>query len=341
MVLPRGLEAREGSSYHWAGWSANPHYVPARCTYSYDRSVFPWAGAILISRLSLRRDTGVRTPFTAHSKQLKIKMSTDGFEPNRPRFVFGDNLGKNAAYVFGDRSNYQRVDFPASSRMRSPAPFEVQILLDRPFLVPANAKSLQVDFIVQSNDSQEGTWYVDAEYQQGALDGGWVERLGGKCPKASKPPVASLMWPGADVYFYCETGEPDVPVLGFLGSRLQKPWLLGGACSLHVKQLVTLVRRTASDPEGQVKFDYGRIPQHNHLVGKKIAFQAAIFRTGLPIQSAFGLSDALEVRIGQGYPSKVSLGTVYSYGDELSPKDPDARFSAAYLSSRAVVLGIN
>ena len=340
-VLPKGLHKQEGSSYHWAGWSANAHYVPARICYSYDRSEFSWSGDLVIHRLSLRRDTGVRTRFAAHSKQMKVRMSTDGFEPRRPRFLFTENLGRDSSYVFGDSTRWQRVEFPASSSSTSPAPFDVRIHLDRPFLVPATARNLQVEFLVLGNDTTEGSWYVDAEYQQGALDSGWITRLGGSCPEELGSPIASLLWPGADLYFHCETKQPDAMVLGLCGPRAQPPSPLLEDCVLHVNELTTRVGMTPAGPEGHIRLDFGRLPDSNALVGVKLSFQAIVVKQGLPILSNFGVTDALEVRIGQGYPAKVTLGTVYSYGPDLTPNDPDARFSAAYLSSRAVVLGIN
>ncbi|PIE22421.1 MAG: hypothetical protein CSA62_12460 [Planctomycetota bacterium] len=157
----------------------------------------------------------------------------------------------------------------------------------------------------------------------------------------SKPPVATLLWPGADAYFYCDTGEPKVPVLGFLGSRNPNIVQSDHLCLLHVNPDVILVGFSGAGQGGRVAFDFGRIPSDNKMVGCKLTFQAAVLRSALPIRPLFVLTDAVEVKIGQGYPSTVKMSTVYSYGVKQSPADPDTRFSAAHLSSRAVVLGIN
>lgn len=339
-TLPSGFGTVAGNSYHWAGWSANEHYVPARCTYSYDASSFPWAPPFTISRLSLRAHGMAWVEFAAHEKRMRIKMSTNGSSTNRPCYTFEDALGRDRSYVLGDAKTWRTVKFPKRDRLSTvPAAWGPVINLDRPFTVPAGTRNLQIEFLVESNSTQAGTWYVDASYSSRALDRGWTTRLEGKCPSTLRAPVAAGVWPGADVIFSVHTDFMAVPVVGLLGTERATPKVLG-PCTFHPQVFAVLADVSGIDK--WVTFHFGRLPDLNHFARRRLVFQAIFVGRGLPLNGLFGFTDAVQVDIGEGWSAPVlRCSTVYSYGKDLCPSNPDQRFTAAYVSPRAPIIKLN
>lgn len=331
-TLPAGYDSKPGESYHWAGWSANEHYAPSRCTYTYDASVFPWTPPFTISRISVRpheMHSYLRT-HTVHDKQMRIKMSTDGSSANRPCYTFEDSLGKDRSYVLGDAAEWRTVQFAATGW--SP------IQLDKPFTVPAGARNLQVEFLVLDNSSREGTWYVDAAYSTRALDSGWPTALGGGCPETLRRPVAAGLWPGSDVIFSVPAEFMAVPVIGFLGVERPAPLQIGD-CMFHPQ--VFAVLGTSSGVDRWAHFHFGRLPDKNHFTRRSLVFQAALVDQGLPVFGMFGFTPAVKVKIGEGWVAPLlPCSVVYSYGDTC-PENPDQRFTGAYVSPRAPILKLN
>lgn len=340
-TLPQGFADREGSSYHWAGWNADPLYSPARCTYSYDKSVFPWSGRYEVRQIWLRRDSGVARAFAPHDKRMKIRMSTNGFDPRRPNCDFEQNLGADRTYVLGDDRNYRTVRFSDTEPPASPARFGVQIVLDRPFVVPPDAQNLQVDFIIESCSSTGGTWFCDATHHDAPLDPGRTEVLASTCRGATRTPRVGPVWPGGSAVLQCATGAPREIVVGWLGLRQNPPQTFAQGCSFHVAWIWHRLALASPEPSGAVVFDFGHLPAHEKLVGQKFCFQATVLSETARFDAVHSVSDAIEVTIGCGFPAQVTSSAVYSYGRDLTPTDPDTRFRAAFVSSRALVLGLN
>lgn len=338
-TLPVGFDTKQGDTYHWAGWSASEYYVPARVTYTYDSSVFPWAPPFVISRISLRAHSmPLYVQHTAHTKQMKIKMSTNGSSTNRPCYTFEDSLGSNKTYVLGDSTQWKPIKFPEVKRYAVTS-WDPVIQLDKPFTVPAGTRNLQIEFLMLSNDTKEGTWYVDATYSARALDSGWTTILGGECPTTLKPPVAAGMWPGSDVIFSVNAEFMAVPVVGLLGTTRTTPLQIGN-CTFHPQVFAILTAMSGVDR--YVTFNFGRLPDMNHFARKSLVFQAIFVDKGLPVNGLFGFTPGIKVDIGEGWINPVlPCSTVYSYGKDLCPPNPDQRFTAAYVSPRAPILRLN
>lgn len=333
-TLPKGYDSTPGESYHWAGWSASDYYVPARCTYTYDASAFPWTPPFTISRVSVRPHAMrpyLYNKHQAHTKRMKVKLSTGGSSSNRPCYTFEDSLGKDKAYALGDAKTWRTVSFASEGWSA--------IDFDTPFTVPAGTRNLQVEFLVQENSTREGSWYVDAAYSSRALDNGWTTHLKGGCPSTLKHPVAAGLWPGSDVQFSVPAEFMAVPVIGLLGVERQTPLQIG---SCVFRPQVFAVLTTSSGLSRWATFNFGRLPDKNHFTRRSLVFQAVLVDQGLPVFGMFGFTPAVKVKIGEGWMQPVlPCSVVYSYGKDLCPADPDQRFTGAYVSPRAPILRLN
>lgn len=343
-TLPAGYDNTSGPSYHWAGWSANDYYVPSRCTYCYDLKYSPWVPPFTISRISLRPHTNLyHIRADDHTKKIKIRMSTDGFTVTRPNWHFTRNMGIDASYVFGGPTTYKDANFKGRTTYFSNLAFDTVIDLDKPFNVPAGAKTLQVEFISLSNSTTDKYWYVDAHYDQAALDSGWTTILEGKCPTTLKDPWRSVAWPGAEVVVTVDATFMAVPVVGFLGTERVGGPLKLGPCTFYPQVFALLTGSTGIN--NTYTFNFGKIPDLYHFSKKTIIFQAAFVDKGLPVMNLFGFTNAIKIDIGEGWiPNAnevVKCSTVYSYGKDLCPAEPDSDFYAAYLSPRAPILKLN
>ena len=340
-TLPRGYDQKEGESYHWSGWGATSSYVPARTLYLYDAAAFPWGSAArTINGLRVRRDTFPHNVgFAAHRKTMRVYLSTGGCGTvRRPVHEFASAHGNNLTLVFGSTAAPKLVDFRATAVLPSPAPFDVDFKLDRPFVVPANSPRLNVEFRAYTSNAGFNTlWWVDA-YSSGArLGTGSFSESGAQNCVSGSDTLNAWTWPGGGLHFMCISNRPNAPVALLLGSRLAPSLRIANtSCYLHVTPVLVLTG-VGDSVSGRADFWLGCLPQNNQLVGAKLAYQFAVVARGLPIQGLIGTTRGAEMTIGTGWGPTLA-SAVYSYGRAAS--QPDRVRFGGFLTSRAPVLEI-
>lgn len=337
-TLPAGYGANEGESYHWSGWANSTVYLPARNFYFYAN---PFKTAKTINRLALRRDSGITSAFVAHKKSVRWYLSTDGCgTATQPVFDFRRIHGKDVKMVVGTTASPATVDFKATLVGGGPAPFDVSVALNAPFVVPTTAETIHFENRHYGPPiGTNGTWWPDAYYVNSAINPGSGQTIGQACvPNIS---LNSFMTgPNGLMQTWADGMAANIPVVAILGTRLPTPIPIPGTmCTLYVNPIVFV--GGASDAAGRMDVVWGKIPDDPKLIGSRIGFQYVPVFAGGPVGNVFGFSAGYEVAIGSGYARQVEASAVYSYGTILTRDGgPDKAVFAANFAPRAPILEI-
>jgi hypothetical protein len=305
-------------------------YAPSRVQAVYRGRDLPVAaGGLQIGTVGFRRDGLRSTTFRAHRWKLTIEMSAlDVLLPSEVRAEsFTATHGGDRVKVL----DAKLVDWPAAPLpVPPPAPFAVQVKLDKPFVL-GKGLNLCVDFLSETESSQPENlyWYVDAEAFTTATGEGSTRLLGRGCPfefqtRAAVPPLdgesrihtwSYTRWPGpGPTWAFLLLGTSNTSY-----GPLPLPFDLPGApgCRLYTDIVYVLPGRTvANDARGTVDFFSGRLPADAQLTGLVFYEQVLVSDPGsnvLGIRS----SSYLEVQLGSVTPP-LPARLVYHSGPSLS-----------------------
>ena len=342
-TIPKGFMTTAGNYYYATGFHPVQH--PARNVSSYAASTFPAviANGGSIHKLGLRADAGHPNQ-VAHTKEWRIYMSTDGFQPHRPRYMF-DNPetvhGSDKKLVVGTTTATQTISFPAvvSSGIQ---PF-FDVFLDAPMTVPLGAKNLIIDFRSYSVSTTSGDWFCDARMQlTNSLGTGSYRQFGTACPTTLNGLVSRVTsWPDGDMISSIATGMQQKPVVGLWGTTLSPSLDIGSGCFLHVTPLMTLATQSDNTTSGFATIYWGTIPNNNALIGAKWSVQFAVINTGFPYMGTIGVSNAYEWEVGPGRsPAEIDAISISAWGTNRVT-NPDTVAVATNFSHMVPILRLN
>ena len=351
-TLPKGFDTLPGGSNFWAGWdikAGSTFYNPSRAIYLFDSSVFPWTGAKIVRELQVRRTNLALTGFTAHTKKMRIFLSVDGNRPRRPDTgSFDGNHGKAKALVLGTVTAPKTINFlktPQPPTGKS-APFDVRMVLSRPYIIPAGTKSLTLEIRSYSASVNTGRWRPDCKFFGSANGGSSITLNPNKsCLTPPISPVHLSAFPGTTFTHRWQTRRPGQAFIGLIGVKLPTGIKLPGTtCELWTSPLLFPVGISGTDALGTLDMAYGKVPDQKNLVGLRLTHQLA-WPNAKVNSLGLGLSVARETTFGSGYAATVPSCVVYSYGTATSffnnkIVNPDLEKDPRFFSGRALILNI-
>lgn len=371
-TLPAGWDTKEGievgsapvvQSNFFAGWdilNGSTIYNPSRVVYLYGSRSFPWGNkTMLITKLSVRRDGPfLAVPTTAHTKEVRIIMSTSNQPVHRVDHAFFDgNHGSNRTDVMGSQGKPKIISFQATP-VPGPgktAPFDVSFVLDKPFPVLPNTKTLVIEMRTYRVSVPTGRWRADSvTYPAANFNGGSfnvfysIHCLSTRTfyTRRSKFPAASF-----GTIWRTNLG-PGKLMIGWIGPRRTTgiPILGTGGPSLPVCELwvdpVAFTTDVTGPDQGGAFLNWGKVPNLAVFVNAQVSHQAVTLNASSN-QAGLAITRAMEETIGTGYDPNTTLASqTYSYGDKNNtsytlPMDPDKEPNPRWFFRRAVIFKIN
>lgn len=355
-TLPTGFDTKPGTTNFWAGWdilNGSTTYYPARCVYVVDSTVFPWGSkAKVIRELQARRSSvSISTAGVtkAHSKTLRIWMSVNG-NPAKALDTgnFDGNHGASKTLVLGTSTAPKKINFaadklPAAGKV---APFNVRLVLDRPYIVPGKSTGIAIEIRTYASTSASGRWRPDATGGTHGAQGGSSVTLGTTTCLNPDITFAHLgVWPGNSLTHRYQTRRPGKLFIGLMGARLGKPIKLPGTtCELWNNLLILKAGISGTDALGTLDMSYGKVPYLARFVGLQLTHQLAFFDTKVN-KLGIGLSRARQTTLGNAFTGTAKYGIVYSYGLSTSKwnnklVDPDTETDPRYFTGRAIIYNV-
>ncbi len=337
-TLPVGKDASGGNAGASAGWDISngaEQFHPARVVELFDAETFPWgSSAKTISSLSVRRYLGFPlSNTTAHTKTMRMCLSTDGLPARQPDMGdFDRNHGSNLSLVLGSVAAPANINFPSSGIPSTlPAPFPVNFPFNQPFMVPANTQTLAIEYRSYTPSTTSGTWLADSYNWGGSTSEGASSFT--NFISCVNPPISSVhvgSWIGGSYSHRYTTNRPNIPLIAILGTSFNPPLVLPGTgilgCELWVNQLLQY-NRTSSAVGGVLEMNFGTIPDTASLIGIGAYHQIGVVDpTVNPL--GLGLSRGVFTTVGSGHSAGVLGCRIFSHGLQHSehnglPVDPD------------------
>ncbi|MHC4093652.1 MAG: hypothetical protein ACYSVY_25845 [Planctomycetota bacterium] len=382
MTLPKGWDTKEGiqlgsttaPSQFFVGFDLGPTstatYNPAKAMFLYEANDFPWdkTKAKVITKLSFRRD-GEAATYTAHKREWVVIMSTSSIVPARANFnLYNGNHGTNRTVVFGSIGTPRAVTFTATAAPKPPAtaPFDVNVKLDKAFLVPANSKTLVIEIrSYKVTGATSGRWRADAVTYSPSYVGSTFGLINtGNCV------TPAIFWHSRGnnigsnflhVFVTCNrlvscnrSWSGGQPFIAWVGPRNPKANLFkfpGTNCNVHVFPVLYAVYGTTGKSGGYaMMMDYGTIPNNTVFKNVTVNGQGIIADSRYP--GGAGLTRAFTYTIGTAFDPNFTKGSqMNSYGANTimyhgtSPTalrvNPDKEKYAFRFFNRHVIVKIN
>ncbi len=341
-TLPSGFASVEGPGIVDIGGSI----APARMLCIYGASQFVPRTDAAIRGVALRRNGTDLSTYPAHSATIVMRVSTRS--SLFPRLAQLESFAANHGADLRTVVKMRKLVFPALKKPRTaPAPFDLRIKFDQPFVPDPRLSALVVDFEFHSTKNYQLPWYLDGINDQIHIDRGTRSSLGTGCP--------------SDFYSYCTHVAPgmgsfvtygysrvkrSLPAMAWIGQSTKQlgPFKLpfpvpGTACTLYCDMLSFLFATTDPKDAGLVRFNWGPMPRALALQGIQIPFQLAV--VDLARTFPLLLSRASIFKPGKGLDTAASPGLclVARFPDPKAPWNP-AQDRVHYVTGRLPILAL-